>query len=281
MIIWQDDEKNERIDALTRLVPKKRFAIMTLENLCREYDGTFSEVETEPGYKPDRHFRSFFLYYEGRRLIGELFLFLTDSDSVEITSIVDPCCRKRGVFARLLKTAEEELDKYGVLNRYFVAEPDCKDAMSVAGHLKLVTDHFELIMALSDRTNQTTDSVTNDEKDNNDYTKPGYTVSIEKDGDIYNALIKETSEVKNIGSANACVTGKSVFIYGIGIDENYRRMGFGRKLITELIKRIREDLPENSIKLQVSSSNVPAVELYRSIGFETVSSLAYIKAAVK
>lgn len=274
MVIWENENKNERIDALTRLVPKKRFAILTLANICREHDGTFSGAETEPGFKPDRHFRSFYLYYEGRRLIGELFIFLTDNDRAEITAIVDPCCRKQGVFKKLLGAAEEELDKYGISDRYFVAEPECEDAKKVIEHFKLTTDHYEHIMEFTGKESE----MPAGEGDNKAGILQEYAVSIEKESDGYHAAIKKVSETDEIGTANACITGKSVFIYGVEISENYRRQGLGRKLITEMIGKIREDLPENAIKLQVSSENIPAVGLYKGIGFEIVSSLAYIKA---
>ncbi|MCR5324497.1 MAG: GNAT family N-acetyltransferase [Lachnospiraceae bacterium] len=291
MIIWQNEAQNEKIDALTRLVPKKQFALLALNDTCRDHDGTFSGVELEAGYKPDRHFRSFFLYYEGKRLIGELFLFLSDVSTAEITAIVDPCCRKRGIFTKLLRAAEEELDKYGIEVRYFVVEPECEEAKKVAEHLQLKTEYSELVMELA--TEEVGKILYKNEMNGNssdDHHKTckvdfGNFLSGEKlineridvEDDTFTSNIESSDGTGSIGTVHACITGDSAFIYDVMVDEAYRRQGFGRRLVSGLIERIREEMPDKKIKLQVSSNNVPAVELYRKLGFETVSSITFMR----
>ena len=52
----------------------------------------------------------------------------------------------------------------------------------------------------------------------------------------------------------------------IVVDSKYRRKGIGQKLLVELIKLN----PEN-ITLEVRIDNIPAINLYKKMGFEIVS----------
>ncbi|MDE6797541.1 MAG: ribosomal protein S18-alanine N-acetyltransferase, partial [Ruminococcus sp.] len=58
-------------------------------------------------------------------------------------------------------------------------------------------------------------------------------------------------------------------ITSVAVDENFRRMGLAKKLITEFIKI----LPENTenIFLEVRENNVPAINLYKKCGFKKLS----------
>lgn len=58
-------------------------------------------------------------------------------------------------------------------------------------------------------------------------------------------------------------------ITSVAVDENFRRMGLAKKLITEFIKI----LPENTenIFLEVRENNAPAINLYKKCDFEKLS----------
>ena len=55
---------------------------------------------------------------------------------------------------------------------------------------------------------------------------------------------------------------------GMGVDRDYRRQGIGKKLITQTIESAAEYGIER-IELEVYASNIPAISLYKNIGFET------------
>lgn len=56
-------------------------------------------------------------------------------------------------------------------------------------------------------------------------------------------------------------------ILTFGIDPNYQRYGYGRMLLQRLIKTY----PCDQYTLEVATDNIAAINLYQSIGFETVS----------
>ncbi len=273
MVIWQDKEKDVRIDALTRLVPKKQFDVLTLDCLCREYDGTFSHAETVAGAVPDRHFRSFFLYYEGKRLIGELYIFPTYTENAEITAIVDPHQRRKGIFTKLLEAAEEELEKYGIEEYYFVAEPGCEAAGAVIDRMGLEKVYAELVMELRGE---------NDHNDNTGAEKictdgGKYRVTFTETGEGLDAFLEETETGETISTSGVSISGPVAFIHDVETKPELRNRGFGSMLIGEVLRRLKSGSADIKIMLQVRSDNTAAVKLYEKAGFTVSQELDYLK----
>ena len=268
MIVWQNKESKEKIDALCRLVPRKKFELLTLDCLCRENDGTFSRAETETGRLPDRSFRSFFMYYEGKRLVGELYVFPLTDNSAEITAIVDPCRRRSGIFTKLYDLAKEEMEKYGIADWFFVAEPDCRDAREVLGHMNLSAVRSEYIMEAG-----YIDLKSFDEADSK------VTLLFEEGDGTVTALLTATgaSERENmlIGQAKAVGSGNEAFIFEVEIEKDHRGRGYGGRIISGLIKHLEESAPGMKYRLQVSSDNKAACGLYRKLGFRVAKQLDY------
>ena len=52
----------------------------------------------------------------------------------------------------------------------------------------------------------------------------------------------------------------------IAVEENSRRRGIARALVEELVRR----LPAHCLTLEVRSSNMPAIRLYESMGFQQI-----------
>jgi ribosomal-protein-alanine N-acetyltransferase len=56
-------------------------------------------------------------------------------------------------------------------------------------------------------------------------------------------------------------------IHTIGVDPAYQRHGIGRAMMTRLLHEVG---PDGVVYLEVRTDNEPALELYRSLGFETI-----------
>ncbi|MCB1263255.1 MAG: ribosomal protein S18-alanine N-acetyltransferase [Mycobacterium sp.] len=56
-------------------------------------------------------------------------------------------------------------------------------------------------------------------------------------------------------------------IHTIGVDPAYQRHGIGRAMMTRLLDEVG---PDGVVYLEVRTDNEPALELYRSLGFETI-----------
>ena len=271
MTVWQNDDMTERIDALCRLTPKRRFEVLTLDHICREHDDTFSTASLTAGAVPDRSFRSFFLYYEGKRLVGELFVFVTGPSDAEITAIVDPYKRKNGIFTRLILEAQKELDKYA-MGYCLVVEPDCADACDTARHMGLKRIRSELMMELPP---VIAEQIVLSSKTDPDTGRDGIDIqySGEKDGFELHLYIGENIHA---GSVHISLTGDLAFVSRFEVDEAYRNRGYGLMLMKRVIETAVRDNPRVKIQLQVTGENLPALKLYEKIGFVTVSELDYL-----
>lgn len=53
------------------------------------------------------------------------------------------------------------------------------------------------------------------------------------------------------------------------VHQDYRNAGIGKKIVTELIEKAKSMLRIEQIYLTVTASNLPAKQLYQSIGFVT------------
>ena len=77
-----------------------------------------------------------------------------------------------------------------------------------------------------------------------------------------------------IGSLNLFAGDKEFAIYGFGILPQYRRRGFGRQMLEQLIKNIRSE-SQKRIALEVETENTNAISLYRSCGFKEITTYGY------
>lgn len=56
----------------------------------------------------------------------------------------------------------------------------------------------------------------------------------------------------------------------IAVHPDYRRRGVGRALVLALCKALRKQMVASALTLEVRDSNVPAIALYESLGFEQI-----------
>ncbi|OQY40743.1 MAG: GNAT family N-acetyltransferase [Fusobacteriia bacterium 4572_74] len=61
--------------------------------------------------------------------------------------------------------------------------------------------------------------------------------------------------------------GDEIFLYGFSIKKEYRKCGYGKKLLEESIKVFRENKIKK-IGLTVSLENKEAIKLYKKMGFK-------------
>lgn len=65
---------------------------------------------------------------------------------------------------------------------------------------------------------------------------------------------------------------KKSVIYSISVDKDFRRKGYGEKLLKESIKEMRLN-GISSILLYVNIKNLPAIKLYEKVGFRIITEI--------
>jgi ribosomal-protein-alanine N-acetyltransferase len=72
-----------------------------------------------------------------------------------------------------------------------------------------------------------------------------------------------------VGYAGLWFDGDVTQIMTIGVDPAFQRLGVGRQLMAALIERSRRVKAE-AVLLEVRVDNVPAIEMYRELGFQVL-----------
>jgi len=84
------------------------------------------------------------------------------------------------------------------------------------------------------------------------------------------------SNTKVVGTASITLgEGRQNHVgnFGITIRKGYRGIGLGSYLTAEIIKLAKRKLPPKIIRLNVFSTNKPAINLYKKYGFKKVASI--------
>lgn len=80
-------------------------------------------------------------------------------------------------------------------------------------------------------------------------------------------IVSLQSGDKTIGCGIGVLEGDYIGLYDIVIDDAYRRQGYGKQLIANILKLGAKAGAKHSY-LQVLQSNTPAIKLYSSLGYE-------------
>ena len=91
-----------------------------------------------------------------------------------------------------------------------------------------------------------------------------------EDGDVLHLIAEMDDEI--VGSAEVCkLSGRESHVgtLGIGVKSGYRRIGIATKLIETLTQRAKHQ-GLKIILLAVYENNVPAITLYRKLGFKEI-----------
>lgn len=249
-----------------------------------------------------------FLYYAGGKLVGLLALDSTGSKDKEVIAMVHPDFRRQGIATSLLAAARAEAQQRGIERFILACERFSRSGQAFVAALGAHYDYSEHKMVLT--APRTREDYTErlslrraTEADIEDLariisacfgqTQEGARRHVaESMHDPYNQFFimqyppsRETSNRpggfapggKAVGCLNLFIDDREYGIYTFGILPQYRRRGFGRQMLEQLIKDIQAN-NENSkrrIALDVESENRAAISLYHSCGFQEITTYGY------
>lgn len=265
-----------------------------LREICTQQERIDIKVELDyklslaKGRKDDGSMKAdeFFYHSEGT-LVGYLGIFHMGRHTAELTGMVHPKHRRKGIFTRLYDLALEECRRRGFEKILLVCDHDSASGLGFIGSTGAVyslseyqmtkqglggaedTGGLVLRRAVNSDVEETarqnaiyfgfdsgTEPLPEDEE------KIGrVTYLVEKDGLV-------------IGKVRLESHGTRGFISGFGILPEYRSMGYGRKALIAALNALRDQGLE-TVGLDVSASNSSALGLYKSCGFMEQSIIDY------
>ena len=308
------DSYNHTICMKLKLDEEENKAVRTLCAICNEKQKIYLKLELDlkkrqiKGTAKDEDLLEF-LYYENKMLVGYLGVCSFGGNSVQISGMVHPDFRRKGIFRKLYLIAKEEwqrIPKAEVLalcdhtatsgiefinsigGEYVSSEYKmCLNKKNLECKIKQSHENASIIkLRLA-----TGEDVSEIEKQTSIYfgkplnemdDKEAKVVNMDKE-DVENSFIQQGNNFISymailkeeiIGKVHISIINKEGFIYGFGVIPVFRGKGYGREVLLATLDILKEKGADN-IFLEVESQNKNALGLYESRGFEEVAVMDY------
>ncbi len=274
--------------AVQAITQTQKAEIKQLAEICNQYEGlhmrfSLGGVSTRPNNAPPE-----FLYYDNGRLVGCIILDSFGSEEKELQGMVHPDYRRKGIFSRLVAATKEAGVQHGVQRLIFVVERAAQSGQHFVAAIGAQYDFSEHEMVLE----TFHDRMDFDERLN-------FRKAYDSDLDLYVSIMADSFGdpeerirpwvthllhdsqcrlyVATFGEAQlgckepvGCLRlheeNDSIGIYGFGVRPDYRRRGYGRQMLEEVVREVQGQ-SQKQITLEVDIDNENALGLYRSVGF--------------
>ncbi|HEX7733968.1 MAG TPA: GNAT family N-acetyltransferase [Ktedonobacteraceae bacterium] len=243
-----------------------------------------------------------FLAYQADQLVGCLLMDRYHSDMKEVTSLVHPDFRRRGIFRELLAAARKECLSRGITRLLFVCESASSSGQAMLqaiGAGREFAEHRMVLQAFQPRF-QYDDRLLVREALFDDRAELVEVLATDFAGDRERALqhllraferpnqrfYLATYGGEDLGCGEPVAilrveeTPREMGIYGFLVRPEYRGRGHGRQLIEEAIV-LTHERSQKPIMLEVDTNNFTAFNLYRSLGFTIDRTYEYHGLALK
>ncbi len=272
--------------------------IRELERACNQRDDTQYSLFLENAYNVDRTIDYIYLLRNEGRLISLLILFFPDINDIEVYGFTHPDYRKMGFFTQLIESTHKQLKPLGAYSHLYVCDPSCLSGRAFLKNMGTKLEETEYMMDLIrddfnsyiKRENPTGRSLVLREASMDDLTFISAIASIMYEEEQTNSseTIRQTilseKRVQLVGFLDGkligiCTIGQeegSIMINGLAIDHPYQGRGLGRDLLNQVLSYTFETYKQN-IRLEVSSVNDKAYNLYKSVGFKQRESYGYYR----
>ena len=269
--------------------------IKTLADICEAYEQLHMKLNWDTLRLRPKDQTNDFLYYENGILVGFLAFFSFNSLEGEVSGMVHPEHRRKGIFMQLFTSARVECQRRNIPTLLLIVEHNSQSGQGFAVSLKPGYQHSEYKMELTEaKTLPELDShlhfrlATPDEVPTlahitaisfdlpeQDVTWYSQRKLEDTKNRVYIALLDETY----IGKIDVSLHEREAYIVGFGVLPLYRGHGYGRQILAQTIREIRAT-GQNTIVLEVATENKNALSLYQSCGFQEVSSYDYYSLSI-
>jgi ribosomal protein S18 acetylase RimI-like enzyme len=264
--------------------------IALLADLCNRQEGLDLKLNRSILEKREQDQTNDFLYYENGVLIGFLALFSFSPAEVEISGMVHPEYRRRGVFTELYAEARARCQRCGFSKILLIVEAISSAGQAFAQALGAGYDHSEYAMVLDEarapvlleehlhfRSATPADLPLLTSITARVFALPAseglwYSAARLAQAD-YEVYVGELAG-NVIGKIDVALSTQGGLLYGFGVLPEYQGRGYGRQLLARTIQELLAR-GKREITLEVSVTNTNALSLYHSCGFKETRSYEY------
>lgn len=254
---------------------------------CNALEGLSLKLNLAPsarGTSPTK-----FLYYAGGALVGYAALFPATIEA-ELCGMVHPQYRRRGIGRELLEAATAACQRDGIVHLLLVCEESSRSGQGFVQAIGATHDFAELHLEMEADEVQPPPLARLGirEADTRDAAAIARVVASAFGGDAEHVRSRVAVELREagarhyvgllggqiIGSLKVYLGPGNAGIYAFGVLPEYRDSGYGRELLTRVIERMRAE-GRARVYLEVDIDNDRARHLYRSVGFDEITTYVY------
>lgn len=242
-----------------------------------------------------------FFYYENNILVGYLGLCNFGGNTVEVSGMVHPNFRRKGVFKKLYLTAKQEwqgicpsevlvlCDHTSIPGTKFIndlcAEYVSSEYKMCFNKKNLNTDIIHANAHVINLRLATREDALEIDRQSSIYF--GDPEIVDEDKELKIDIEKRFTELEDnfisyLAEINSQIVGKihisimdnEWFIYGFGVLPDFRGKGYGREILTSTLDILNKKNVAD-IFLEIATQNRNALALYESCGFEEISVMDY------
>lgn len=272
------------ITATTQLDEAQKALLHQLEDACNTADGTAFEIFASNVFNVYPQQNAFYFCREGEAVLGVLNVYADSPELAELTVLVAPQYRRRGVCAALLAAAKEELERYDYRKVRFKTDEAFAPAAEILQRRGFVPDGREYLMVAQPGAAAPQD---------------GITVRLAQDADVealaslqaeafgeepetarryvretlagsQQALYAAEEAGQVVGCTSVDLAGRYAYLYGLCVAAAMRGRGVGKAMLRGVLAR-----QTRQTALHVEAENTAARRLYEGAGFRRQAVQAY------
>lgn len=268
--------------------------LQDLENLCKEKEEMYLKLELDFKLsaaqtckeQKQKDINEFFCYC-GKEVIGYIGICNFGGEAGELTGMIHPDYRRRGLFTRLYVLAKEECIRRGLKSVLLVCDHKALSGQKFIKAIGAKYSFSEYEMKLGNIDDlQEGKSLVLRKARNIDAEEIGRQNSIYFGVDGRTVILPEEEEVRGritymieldtqvIGKIRVGLDESEGFISAFGILPEYRAKGYGREALRAALYIIKKNGIQKAA-LSVAANNKNALNLYKSCGFEEQSVMDY------
>ncbi len=264
-------------------------AIEQLITTCDNYEGLHMRLDAGLLRQKQSDEANDILYYEDGRLVGYLNVEGWGSRVRELTGMVHPEYRRRGMFSSLQAVAQEECRLRDVRKMILVCEHASQSGQAFVhaiGAQHEFSEHEMVLGTFRERGNvhegleiRQANKLDLDAIVSILATDSGDVESISRwitklFDDPSSRFYMATLDEKPLGCLRLDFMSEQVGIYAFEVRLGYRGRGYGRQILEEAIRSICAET-QKRVMLDVETDNTNAIGLYQSCGFEIKTTYDY------
>jgi len=272
--------------------------IRILADICDALDGIKLKLNWISLQTRSVHETNDFLIYENGDLIGYLGIYSFQASEAEISGMIHPLYRRRGLFTKLVDAAVEECTRRGFEQILFINHHRSTSGQAfliARGTTYKVSEHW----MRSQRTDEDLSGMNVPGMTKNAIhlrsasvedkellirlNMSGFAMEEADSREYVERTISSPLEFTFIAEAQGDPIAKlgvtyeegSAFIYGFCVNPEQRGKGYGRRVLVELMNMLQREQGKTRFELEVAVENARALGIYEDCGFQVISANDY------